>query len=109
MSLSLQLENIKCNEKSVLTMAFHPDVQTSAAAKIKLANATPGSFLTFSANGNNYCAVVDPSGEISINPFRWDVSGVWFNGGADPLATEMDLLDHLVKGQEPIPFFCDSL
>lgn len=108
MSLSIKLENTRSNEKSILTMAFHADVHTPIEANIKLEGAAPGSFLTFSTDGRNYCAVVERAGKVSINPFRWDVSGVWYNGGFEPLETEMDLLAHLVKGQEPIPFYNDS-
>jgi hypothetical protein len=107
MSIALTIEDTYSTEKSIFTIAFHADVDTFLKATQKIAHAQPGSFLTFSINHQNYCAAVGKNGEVILNPFRWDVSGRWANGGgggAPCYNTEMDLLNHLVDNQAPIPF-----
>ncbi|MBS0627983.1 MAG: hypothetical protein JSS09_07215 [Verrucomicrobia bacterium] len=103
MCIPLQIN--KHNEKSVFTLAFHEDVQTFEQATQKLKGKMPGTFLTFSANGQNFCSAVDQNGEAFHNPFRWDVSGSWYNYSPTAYATEEALLDHLVSGQTPIPLY----
>jgi hypothetical protein len=104
MSAQYQLSDIKNSEKSIFTLAFHPNIRSAAKAKKQLENAAPGTFLTFSVRRKNYCAAVGRDGEVFVNVFRWDASGAWYNFSMTPYETEMDLLDHLVDGQEPIPF-----
>lgn len=99
------LDEVKCNEKSVLTTAFHADVLTFLDAARKLQGAPAGTYITFSVNQQNYCSAVGRTGEIITSPFRWDASGVWFNTGKTPYETERDLLDHLVDDQEPLPLY----
>ncbi len=103
--MCIQAKFIENNEKNILTTAFHDDVHNFEQAELKLKGQPSGSFLTFSANGQNFCSAVGKSGEIRHNPFRWDVSGEWYNGAPASYSTEIDLLDHLVDGQHPNPIF----
>ena len=98
---------IQTFEKNILASAFHSDVLSFADAENKLEGTAPGSFLTFSFNQQNYCSAVGRDGKILNNPFRLDASGLWYNFNVTPYETEMDLLNHLVDGQEPIPFYSD--
>ncbi len=101
--MCIQAQFIQSNEKSILTLAFHANVHSFAEAEQILAGRTPGTFLTFSANEQNFCSAIGEKEEMRHNPFRWDVSGGWYNGSPARYATEMALLDHLVAGQNPIP------
>ncbi len=103
--MRIQAQFVQNNEKSILTAAFHADVKDFAGAEAKLAGQPSGSFLTFSVNGQNYCSAVGKSSEIRHNPFRWDVSGNWYNGAPEAYATEMELLNHLVDGAYPNPVY----
>ena len=98
---------IQTFEKNILASAFHSDVLSFADAERKLEGTAPGTFLTFSFNQQNYCSAVGRTGKILNNPFRLDASGLWFNFGALPYETELDLLNHLVDNQEAIPFYSD--
>lgn len=97
---ALTLEN---GEASFLTIAFHADITNCEQAERKLFGKPAGSFLTFSVNGSNFCSAVDASGSVRHNPFRWDVSGCWYNGSPKAYATEAELLNHLVDGCNPCP------
>ena len=100
--MCIQTQFIQNNEKTIFTVAFHSDVRNFAEAEQKLKGQAPGTFLTFSANEQNFCSVVRENGTFLHNPFRWDVSGAWYNGAPIAYATEISLLDHLVEGQYPI-------
>lgn len=89
------------NEKNVFTMAYHKDVHNIEDAEKKLAGKAPGTFLTFSADNQNFCSAVGKNGKIRHNGFRWDVAGGWRNYSPAFYETETDLLDHLVDGQIP--------
>lgn len=103
--MCIPLEFNKNYEKNVLTIAFHSNVHTFEKAEQKLLGKIPGTFLTFSTNGQNFCSTVNENGEICHNSFRWDVSGSWYNMSPIAYATEEALLDHLVYGQAPIPLY----
>jgi len=103
--MCIPLELSQNVEKSVLTQAFHPDVKNFQQAESKLAGKIPGTFLTFSAKGQNFCSAVGKDGKVLNNPFRWDVSGGWYNYSAILYPTEKALLDHLVEDQDPIPLY----
>ena len=103
--MCIQAQFIQDNEKSILTMAFQAEVRSFAEAEVLLAEKAPGTFLTFSVSGQNFCSAVGKNGEMRHNPFRWDVSGGWYNGSPALYATELDLLDHLVAGQHPTPLY----
>jgi len=93
----------KKEEMSILTSAYHAFIKNFAQAEQQLQGCAPGTFVTFSVDGKNFCSAVKKDGTIQHKPFRWDVSGGWYNGSPTCYATEMDLLDHLVDGQSPIP------
>ena len=93
------------SEKNILTAAFHADVFSFVQAEQKLKGQPSGSFLTFSVNGQNFCSAVGKANEIHHNPFRWDVSGNWYNGAPTAYSTELALLDHLVNGEYPNPIY----
>lgn len=103
--MCIQAKFIQNAEKSILTVAFHANVHSFAEAEQILDQKNPGTFLTFSTNDQNFCSAVGKNKEFHHNPFRWDVSGGWYNGSPARYATEMDLLDHLVDGQHPIPLY----
>lgn len=103
--MCIQTQFIQSPEKNIFTSAFHADIYSFSEAEQKLKGTVPGTFLTFSLNSQNFCSVVGKSGEFRHNPFRWDVSGGWYNGSPTLYATELALLDHLVDGQYPIPFY----
>ncbi|MBM3198841.1 MAG: hypothetical protein FJZ58_06265 [Chlamydiae bacterium] len=105
MSIVVKLTSQKQEDKNVFSAAFHADVQSEAQAAAKLAGHAPGTYLTFSTQKQNFCAAVSHDGEIIVNPFRWEASGFWFNGTGGPFANELDLLDHLVKGQIAVALY----
>lgn len=105
MSIVVKLKNNKQEDNNVFSVAFHADVQSDAQAAVKLTGQTPGTYLTFSVQKQNYCAAVNQNGQVIVNPFRWDASGHWFNGTGGPFETELDLLNHLVKGQVAIALY----
>jgi hypothetical protein len=110
MSFALQIkeEEISSLEGNILTSAFHGDIENFLQAEEKLEGATPGSFLTYSINHQNYCSAVWENGKVVHNPFRWDASGAFTNASLVLYATHMDLLDHLVNGQTPVPFYSNN-
>ncbi len=108
MSLALQIEDVNNLEENALTSAFHGDIGNFLEAEERLEGAAPGSFLTYSINHQNYCSAVWKTGKIVHNPFRWDASGAWHNSALVLYSTHIELLDHLVDGQKPIPFYCNN-
>jgi hypothetical protein len=108
MSLALQIEEANSLEENTLASAFHGDIENFLHAEEKLEGAAPGSFITYSIQNQNYCSAVWKNGKIVHNPFRLDASGVWMNSGVIIYATQADLIDHLVDGQNPIPFYSNN-
>ena len=106
MSLALQIEEeVSSLEKNLLTAAFYGNIESFLHAEKKLEGQAPGTFMTYSINHHNYCSAVWENGKVVHNPFRWDASGMYTNGGACHYPTQSDLLDHLLNGQQPIPFY----
>ena len=103
--MCIQTQFIQNTEKNILTVAFHANIHSFAEAELLLKGKVPGTFLTFSTNGQNFCSAVLKNSEMRHNPFRWDVSGGWYNGSPALYTTEIALLDHLVDNEHPSPLY----
>lgn len=103
MSLAIKIEEENTIEQNILTSAFHANVENFFHAEEILKGAKPGSFITYSIKEQNFCSAVARDGRVMHNGFRFHTAGYWQNYGLKTYKTYLDLLDHLVDGQEPLP------